>query len=239
MLGLVLALPLGVMACGGEASGVLEGTAASIIGGEIAQTDSGVVLVRADGVASCTGEVVSPHVVTTAAHCISGSQTWSVDTSYDGSGRPYAVGEAHSHPSYEGTLGIFDVGVLILNDALPVTPIAVSHSPLTDSDIGKRVRIVGYGDTTVYGEGFGKRRQAMVALVSYTSGSVTVGNVGSDGKVQCYGDSGGPALLTIDGVERIIGFDSGGQGSLCNRDDINTRADAVTAFIDPYIHRFN
>jgi hypothetical protein len=239
MLGLVLALPAGAMGCGGEVSGEPEATTAAIIAGEVDQADSSVVLVRADSIASCTGEVVSPHVVTTAAHCITGSRTWSVDTSFDGSGRPYAVREAHAHPSYAGALGMFDVGVLILSDPLPVTPIPVSHSALTDSDLGKRVRIVGYGDTTIYGDGFGKRRQATVALVSFTSGSVVVGNAGSDGKMQCYGDSGGPSLLVIDGVETIIGFDSGGQGSLCNRNDINTRADTATAFIDPYIQRFN
>ncbi|WP_394831565.1 trypsin-like serine protease [Pendulispora rubella] len=210
-----------------------------IIGGAIDQGDPGVVLVRFGRGSYCTGEVVSPHVVTTAAHCVKGKSGWTVDTTYDGRGTRRTVKEAYYHPSYSGTLGKYDVGVLILNDALSVTPIPLNRRALQNSDIGKNVRIIGYGDSTLDGNGYGKRRQATVKIVSFASTSVTIGNVRTDGKVQCYGDSGGPALLSIDGVERIIGFDSGNHSDVCDQDDLNTRADTTVGFIDPYIEKYH
>ncbi|WP_394842222.1 trypsin-like serine protease [Pendulispora brunnea] len=233
---------MGIAGCATDASDATEEETAenegAIIGGSIDQGDPGVVLVRFGRGSFCTGEVVSPHVVTTAAHCVKGKSGWTVDTTYDGTGTRHSVKEAHYHPSYAG-IGKYDVGVLILNDALSVRPIPLNRRALQSSDVGKNVRIIGYGDSTLDGKGYGKRRQATVKLVSYRSTSVTIGNVSTDGKVQCYGDSGGPALLSIDGAERIIGFDSGNNSDVCDQDDLNTRADTTVGFIDPYIERFN
>jgi len=222
----------------GDDAADTEASGSPIIDGTIDKGDPGVVLVQF-GDSFCTGEVVSAHVVTTAAHCVKGESGWTIDTTYDGSGSSFKVKEGHYHPKYKGGLGTYDVGVLITEDALDVKPIPLNHRALKSADVGKSVRIIGYGDATTDGKRYGKRRQATVKLVSYKTNSVTIGNVGSDGKVQCYGDSGGPALLKIDGVENIIGFDSGNNSDVCDQNDFNTRADVTTDFIDPYIEDFN
>src|SRR5205809_925115 len=73
--------------------------------------------------------------------------------------------------------------------------------------IGRPLRRVGYGANTVVDptSGAGKKRQATAPLIGFDDDVVTVGTAQAN---QCYGDSGGPALLAIDGVVMIIGVDS-------------------------------
>jgi MYXO-CTERM domain-containing protein len=230
-----------------------------IIGGSLDTGDPAVVLLfqtiaGQQGGAICTGEVISPHVILTAAHCTGGedpaqaaSATWRV---YLGSDFGLAtardllpVKEAHFNPAFDVknlTAGN-DVGVAILRDPLPasITPLPFNRTGLDSSHNGKQVRFVGYGLSTVtidsagnpQGDGAGVKRQTTTTLTEFNTKLLHF----ADGTHEtCNGDSGGPAFMNIGGREVIIGVTSFGDIS-CSQGGFDTRIDTITSFIDPYV----
>ena len=113
-------------------------------------------------------------------------------------------------------------------------PIPYNRRPLHDGLVGEPVRMIGYGDNTVVEptSGYGRRRQAESPLISFDHDWVVVGTAEVN---QCYGDSGGPVLMTIEGVEVIVGVNSWGENDDCDGINYNTRLDSFTAFLDPFL----
>ena len=126
------------MACGrvDEPSPVTQEDA-TVIGGETDTGDPGVVAVYAQQPGSdagflCTGSVIAPTVILTAAHCVSPSETgrgatFTVLTSANinrGGGQQLAVREVHANPlwSTRNLAGGHDQGIVILGEptSLPV-----------------------------------------------------------------------------------------------------------------------
>src|SRR6478609_8408849 len=144
-------------------TGVPVGTDESaIIGGMNTTGDPAVVLLIAmtnQGEAFCTAEVVSPHVIMTAAHCVAPSEVGSgakfqvfLGADINGSAGQQAsnfidVTETHYDTVFSSNRldSGHDVGVAILAKAAPVTPIAMNHTALTQGMVGQPLRLVGYG----------------------------------------------------------------------------------------------
>jgi hypothetical protein len=215
--------------------GPLVGERASpIVGGTVDTGDPAIV----EFDHGCTAEVISPHVLLTAGHCVTPTpKNPTVFTGYDdkmtASGVTLAVKEVHAHPMYNGDA--HDIAVVILTNATTITPIPVNRTPLDNTLVGKPMRIVGYGVTNTGGtDDFGVRRQASAPLIRYDNDWV---EVGTQAATQCFGDSGGPALMTVNGVEVIVGVDSFGfdQGDTCVERNGDTRVDTHLAFIDQYV----
>jgi len=228
-----------------------------IIGGMTTTGDPAVVLLVAmtgQGEAYCTAEIVSPHVVMTAAHCVDPSEVGSgaqfqvflgsdVNNSSQSSNMSLWLGVKETH--YDTTFdpntldGGHDVGVVILSSAAPVTPIAMNHTALTQSMIGQPLRLVGYGIDNggdQSGQSAGTKRVVSTPLSSYDSLFINFGDASSG---TCEGDSGGPAFLTIGGAEVIAGITSFGPAG-CQGGSTDTRVDTRGApFIDPYIQMFD
>jgi MYXO-CTERM domain-containing protein len=79
--------------------------------------------------------------------------------------------------------------------------------------------------------GAGVKRQTSTVLSDFSDLLVHF----SDGQHEtCNGDSGGPAFMTIDGQEVIVGLTSFGDAT-CTQGGFDTRLDAVVSFIDPFI----
>ena len=200
----------------------------------------------------CSGEIISPHVVLTAAHCVDpavvGSNVQFVVFTGDVLSMTappadfLAVKETHFDAAFnqnDPTQG-HDVGIVILKNASTIPPLPFNRTALTQSMVGMNARIVGYGitmasDTT--GTTAGTRRQAMTkvnnvdaTLVGFEDGSHTI----------CEGDSGGPAFMTIGGRELIVGVTSYGfQGCPTTAPGTDTRVDQYTSFIDPLVTQFD
>ena len=243
MLGALLALP----ACGGRGTPAAE-QRAPIIGGVDDSGDPAVVEVAVNDVGECTGEIISPHVVLTAAHClvedVKPTDTFSVflganDQNLDPKDK-IAAKEVHANPLFDVNqdASAHDIGVVILAQAVAIAPLPVNRMPLDASLVGQPARVVGYGantDQQQQNDGFGQRRQATASLLRYDADWAYVGTAQAN---QCFGDSGGPVLMNIGGREVIVGVDSYGldTGDTCQQANADTRVDQELAFIDQYVN---
>lgn len=227
-----------------------------IIGGTNDTGDPGVVMVRAtqsNGYALCSAEVVSPHVIMTAAHCVSpaelgGSATFDVFIGSDMNGSQgndpsmwLATQATHYNSKFNGNNlnNGQDVAVVILSQPTSITPLVMNRTALTNSDVGQTIRIVGFGVNSgndTQGNSAGTKRQTTTPLTSYSTNFVQFGTATHD---TCEGDSGGPAFMTLNGTEVIVGITSFGyQG--CGGGATDTRVDTISVpFVDPYIAQFD
>lgn len=217
----------------------------AIIGGTLDKGDPSVVLMKAESGNSgwwCTGTVIAPRLVLTAAHCVEdadGSTKMRVMFGSDeatAKATDYiAVKEWHHDPKYMATNNIaagHDAAVLILAEDAKAAPLAINHTALTNAMNGSPVHVVGFGnDNGQQGTGAGKKREIHTALASLEQGVV---NVGKPGQTTCQGDSGGPSFMTIGGATVIVGITSYGEQGCVNYGSM-TRVDLAASWIDPYI----
>jgi len=224
-----------------------------IIGGVNDSTDSSVVLIVLEqGAAAslCTGEVVSPHVVMTAAHCVAPAVVGTSGTFHVYLGNDInaatpstllAVKETHFNPNFSvgNLMGGNDIGVVIVQDPLTLAPLKMNHTAITDAMVGQAVRLVGYGITSgtdTNGTTAGVRRQTTTMVAGYDDLLV---NFMDPSHLTCEGDSGGPAFMTLGGQEVIVGITSFGDKG-CMQFGYDTRVDKFAAsFVQPFIDQFD
>jgi len=188
---IALGLALGV-ACGPGESGL--GSAArteqGIIGGNISTDDDAVVMLSI----GCSGSLIAPNVVLSAAHCL--------PSDYVGFGMSTETVFATRRVSQQFAAREYDAGIYAGSD-IALLLLAFNVRPLGDEDVGAPVRLVGYGQSE--SSGYGTRRYVNLDLQDVSSLFVTTGN---EGETACYGDSGGPMFMEIDGEEQVIGVAS-------------------------------
>ena len=227
-------------------SGVSEETS-SIVGGETDTGDPSVVAVYAEqpgqaGGFLCTGSVIAPTVVLTAAHCVSESETgpgatFTVLTSPNinrNGGGALAVREVHANPlwSAKRLAGGHDQGIVVLAEPTALAALPINRTPLPSSLRGQAVRIVGYGLNDADAQsGAGVKRQAMTNLAAIQANLIAVGD---SRRGTCNGDSGGPAFMSLNGTETIVGTTSYGNAD-CSDGGYDARVDTDLAFIDGYV----
>ena len=220
------ALTLGVASCSASHPGEPTGSVGAPIVGGVADTGDPAVVefdVTTDNGGDCTAEFIATTVLLTAAHCvlddsgnpIAGAQyrIYQGDNENNAGASDWTYIDAknvHPNPAYDNSTSANDVAVLVLDTPIAVVPLPINTQPLAASLVGSQVRIVGYG-SNVQGKaaegnnsGFGIKRQLTTTLRDIQSDVLLVGNTGGQA---CDGDSGGPVLLSINGVETIIGID--------------------------------
>jgi len=172
--------------------------------------------------ALCTGTIISPTVVLTAAHCVDPAamqghtvESFTVITEpnltdgVDPSAR-LAVAETHFHPEFDinAVQSGKDIAVAILAQPTTIKPIPFRHSALINQHA--KIRMVGYGlDDGINQTGAGIKRQAKSSLNSFDDLFVKHGALFVGPRI-CNGDSGGPILAVSAGKERVIGVNSFG-----------------------------
>jgi hypothetical protein len=111
--------------------------------------------------------------------------------------------------------------------------VRLNTAPVEDH-IGEAYRHVGFGvfdrDTMAAD---GQKREG-TTTISGTQGDVILS--GDDVVAVCFGDSGGPGLLTISGIELVAGIHSYTNGQQCSPPSGDTRVDLhAETFIRPWV----
>lgn len=229
LLALLLSIPAAASAFPAPADSAENGATASIVGGRAATIEEfpSLAYIQAregKGGFACTGTVVAPRVVLTAAHCIEDLERgrftptgrYAVAT---GTTNPaevlgqnlFRVVETHLFPGFDpGTLR-GDAGILVLDRPTAAPPIALAGP--ADAALyagGAAVQLAGWGltkATATRGPGSLRTTSMVIQTPSFcerntrryyppfsTTGQTCALDVPARRSSGCFGDSGGPAI---------------------------------------------
>lgn len=230
------------LACGPVEQSVESPVAAqndAIIGGTLANGDPAVVAlaIRYGGgyESLCTGTLIAPKTVITAAHCIYAYGTnlqyyVTFGTYSDTPTRAVQVTSQHKHAGYSQSQSAYDFGILRLaTPVLDVTPIGINETAMTQSLVGRTIRHVGFGLTTAGSMTSGTKREVSYGLRDVNPMTI---ESGAQGKQTCQGDSGGPGFMVMPGgtKEVLVGVVSYGD-QYCAYEGYDGRVDMVAPWI--------
>lgn len=179
----------------------LPAAPALALGGDAASEASSslerhVVLVHGSRGNLCTGSVIGPRLVLTAAHCVSGSSRYIVSYREGGSRVTQGVFAIEKHPGYRPGQAIsLDIALLRLQSALPPSLSAISLDAGTSADpVAKRQAVAGFGLTREKDDAsVGTLRRASVDVIQLDARHMRLGNQSETLRI-CRGDSGGPTF---------------------------------------------
>ena len=188
-----------------------------IVGGVPSQEFPDCVAIGTDTGWCCSGTLVAPNVVVTAAHCVAGGCSQRVfvgdDVTFPGDGQVIEVREAIAHPGYRPPSPAGDLAVLILAEQANVPHRAIAGPQALRA--AATVRLAGYGNTDALSSGgYGRRRMVDVPIAGtdpkYGADPETEFVAGAPllDRDSCNGDSGGPAYVQAGGGWYLAGATS-------------------------------
>jgi MYXO-CTERM domain-containing protein len=221
-----LAVALLLASCQPGSPEPVKGVRLPITGGQTASECQWPTTVLLSG---CSGTLVHPLIVTTAAHCGTNHKTAIFGEVNTRAARRVPIEYCRTFKAARGDGGATPPTGRTLTDwafcklaqpvnDVPIVPILMG----CETEIlkpGQKVVVAGFGSTEANQGGFGTKR-----WVETTVNKVDTGRgiqVGGMGKAPCFGDSGGPAFVKLaDGTWRVFGVDSSGLGNSCAAGDL-------------------
>jgi len=183
----------------------------------------------------CGGSLIREDVVLTAAHCVDGAQTSGINvylgsqtlSNDDGNGEFIAVNQIVMHEGYNRGSFENDVALLFLetSSSLPVVP-TISSALMNGVALGEAMKVAGWGNMEPFDPTFPNHLQEVD--VNYTDAaiceaayeplfgansikeSMICAGTPEGGKDACHGDSGGPLIVNVEGVDYQAGVVSWG-----------------------------
>ncbi|WP_018685119.1 S1 family peptidase [Actinokineospora enzanensis] len=186
----------------------------------------------------CGGSLIKANWIVTAAHCVQGRSAASIQvrvgtTNRTSGGTLARVSRVIVHPSYRTS---YDIALLQLSSSVTQAPVAIAAS---SGATGQASRIIGWGQTCPAAGGCGapvQLQQLDTSVVADSrcggiSGSIEICTNNPGGRAgACYGDSGGPQVISAGGGWQLTGATSrSGGGSQC--------AQAPSIYTDVVAHR--
>jgi hypothetical protein len=204
-------------ACAALGQGVPEST--SIVNGaECSAANSSIVLLNikdssGSQAGSCTGTVIAPRAILTAAHCLQAPAA-SINV-FLGTGPQQTTSTFAAHPSWrESNSTAYDVGVVLMPADIgrAAFPLLLSR----DGRVGETAILAGWGKDAAGATSTLRAGSATITSVSpltlQTTYTTTAASV-------CQGDSGGPILLQESGTWTVAGVISANSTLACSYGD--------------------
>ena len=206
------------------------GVTPNIVGGTTAPAYSFMASLQStSGAHRCGASLISSTWLVTAAHCVRGISASSYQVRIGSANRTSGGTVVRTsrfvvNPNYDPFFtGTGDIAVIQIASAVSQAPIGVNAS---SPGTGTATRLIGWGQTCPT-RGCGSSpvnlRQLDTSIVAdsgcssrvpYSASTELCVNV-PNGQGACYGDSGGPAVVSVSGVFRLVGATSRGTTATC------------------------
>jgi subtilisin-like proprotein convertase family protein/V8-like Glu-specific endopeptidase len=188
------------------------------------------------GPLGCTGTLISPTHVLTAAHCTEG--VGNTQGSFEVGGQTYNTTRIHNHPDYNPNDFSRGDDLAIMELDRPVDGVTPMQIFRQTPQVGTMLTLVGFGEGGTSTGGFDSsdtgKQVGQTELEEVTNEHIAWNFDKHTESNTAPGDSGGPAFIQSNGQFLIAGVTSGGDGDAHTLGDysFDTRIDVHAAWID-------